>query len=53
MIFASRLSRAFITPEEVLELERWSGRGVLEALIAVGIPPDRCHGEAGSVWELN
>lgn len=40
MIFASRLSKAFITPEEVFELERWSGRGILEALIGVGIPQD-------------
>lgn len=40
MIFAARLSKAFITPEEVAELERWSGRGVLEALIGIGLPPD-------------
>ena len=40
MIFASRLSKAFIAPEEVLELESWSGRGILEALIAIDIPPD-------------
>jgi len=40
MIFAARLSRAFITPEEVVELERWSGRGILEALIGVNLPAD-------------
>lgn len=32
MVFASRSSQEFITPEKVLELEEWSGRGVLEAL---------------------
>ena len=37
MIFASRLSKAFITPDDVVELERWSGRGILEALIAINI----------------
>lgn len=40
MIFAARLSRAFITPEEVVELERWSGRGILEALIGMNLPAD-------------
>jgi len=52
MIFASRLSKAFITPDEVVELEKWSGRGILEALIGIELPADRCHKEAGSVWEL-
>jgi len=52
MIFAARLSKAFITPEEVAELERWSSRGILEALIGLGLPPDRCHEEVGSVWEV-
>ena len=74
MIFASRLSKAFITPDEVVELERWSGRGILEALIGIDLPENvgrsystsisltllligeynlqRCHEEAGSVWEL-
>ena len=75
MIFASRLSKAFITPDEVVELERWSGRGILEALIGINLPTDvgrsysspispvllligesntlqRCHEEAGSVWEF-
>jgi hypothetical protein len=40
MIFAARLSKAFITPEEVIELERWSGRGVLEALIGIDLPAE-------------
>jgi uridine phosphorylase len=32
MVFASRLSQGFITPEHVTELENWCARGVLEAL---------------------
>lgn len=52
MIFASRLSRTFITPEEVAEVERWSACGILEALIGIDLAADRCHEEAGSVWEL-
>ena len=75
MIFAARLSKGFITPDEVVELERWSGRGILEALIGIDLPENvgrsystsipltwaligesnalqRCHEEAGSVWEL-
>jgi len=75
MIFAARLSKGFITPDEVIELEKWSGRGILEALIGINLPadvsrsyslsipltrsltresniPQRCHEEAGSVWEL-
>ena len=75
MIFASRLSKAFIAPDEVVDLERWSGRGILEALIGIDLPENvgrsystlisltwlligelntlqRCHEEAGSVWEL-
>jgi uridine phosphorylase len=38
MIFAARLSKAFITPDEVVELERWSSRGILEALIGIDLP---------------
>ena len=38
MIFAARLSKTFITPDEVVELERWSGRGILEALIGIDLP---------------
>ena len=73
MIFAARLSKGFITPDDVIELERWSGRGILEALIGINLPvdvsrshslpisrsligepnvPQRCHEEAGSVWEF-
>ena len=40
MIFAARLSKAFITPDEVVELESWSGRGILEALIGIHLPTD-------------
>lgn len=38
MVFASRSSQAFITPEQVIEVEEWSGRGVLEALCGFDIP---------------
>jgi hypothetical protein len=40
MVFAARLSKAFITPDEVLELERWSGYGILEALIGIDLEVD-------------
>ena len=40
MVFASRTSQDFITPEMVAEIEAWSGRAVLEALIGFGIKPD-------------
>jgi len=52
MVFASRLSQNFITPEQVTDLEKWCGRGVLEALRGFEIAPERLHAEAGSVWEL-
>jgi len=52
MIFAARLSKAFITPDDVIELERWTGCGILEALIGISLPVDRCHEEVGSVWEF-
>lgn len=32
MVFASRSSQDFVSPEQVNQLENWSGRGVLEAL---------------------
>jgi hypothetical protein len=32
MVFASRLTQGFITPEEVQALERWVGRTCLDAL---------------------
>jgi len=52
MVFASRSSQDFITPEQVTELENWCARGVLEALRGFQIAPDRLHDEVGSVWEL-
>ncbi|KAF9235082.1 nucleoside phosphorylase domain-containing protein [Melanogaster broomeanus] len=52
MVFASRLSQDFITPEQVSELEAWSGRAVLEALGAMNVPDDRLHPHEGSVWDL-
>lgn len=52
MIFASRTSQDFITPEQVNELEAWTGRGVLIALSNFAIPEDRLQSTKGSVWAL-
>jgi len=52
MVFASRSSQDFITPEQVTELEKWCARGVLEALRGFEIGSDNLHAETGSVWEL-
>ncbi|KAJ7763127.1 nucleoside phosphorylase domain-containing protein [Mycena maculata] len=52
MVFASRTSQDFITPEEVATLEDWTAKGVLDALAVMTIAPDRVHAEEGSVWEL-
>ncbi|PFH48162.1 hypothetical protein AMATHDRAFT_76870 [Amanita thiersii Skay4041] len=51
MVFASRTSQDFITPQQVDELENWVGAGILNALIDFGIPQERLHPEKGSVWE--
>ncbi|PPQ90719.1 hypothetical protein CVT25_005027 [Psilocybe cyanescens] len=40
MVFASRKSQDFITPEQVQEVEDWAGQGVLNALINIDIPKD-------------
>lgn len=48
MVFASRTSQDFITPQEVADLEAWTGRGVLEALSSFEIPSSvRC------TWSLH
>ncbi|KAI0653772.1 purine and uridine phosphorylase [Cubamyces menziesii] len=52
MVFASRTSQDFITPQEVASIEAWTGRAVLEALVGLVIQPDRLHEEKGSVWEV-
>ncbi|KAH9846174.1 purine and uridine phosphorylase [Lenzites betulinus] len=52
MVFASRTSQDFITPEGVASIEAWAGRAVLEALVGLEIDSDRLHEEAGSVWEI-
>ncbi|KAI0816900.1 purine and uridine phosphorylase [Trametes gibbosa] len=52
MVFASRTSQDFITPEDVASIEAWAGRAVLEALAGLEIASDRLHEEAGSVWEI-
>ncbi|KAJ6555215.1 nucleoside phosphorylase domain-containing protein [Mycena vulgaris] len=52
MVFASRTSQDFITPEQVAILEDWTGKGVLDALAEMAIAPDRVHPEEGSVWQL-
>ncbi|KAJ8469069.1 hypothetical protein ONZ45_g17015 [Pleurotus djamor] len=51
LVFASRTSQAFITPEQVSALEAWSAKGVLEALKNTPIEANRLHQEEGSVWE--
>jgi len=51
IVFASRTSQDFITPDQVSELERWTGLGVLNALSSIEIPVDRVHPEKASVWE--
>jgi hypothetical protein len=40
LVFASRTSERFITPQEVTELEAWTGRGVLEAVTSFQIEAD-------------
>ncbi|KAF9269740.1 purine and uridine phosphorylase [Marasmius fiardii PR-910] len=52
MVFANRSSRDFISPEQVSELERWTGQGVLDALAETSISLDQQHPEKGSVWEI-
>ncbi|TRM58490.1 nucleoside phosphorylase domain-containing protein [Schizophyllum amplum] len=50
IVFASRSSRAFVSPERVGQVERWAGMGVLNALAGVEI--ERAHPEQGSAWAL-
>ena len=52
MAFAARLSKAFITPDEVADLERWSGRGILEALIGIHLPADVGGSYPSSVFHM-
>ena len=49
MVFASRSSQDFITPEHVNKLEAWCGQAVLEALCATDIPQDVCVNDPRSV----
>jgi uridine phosphorylase len=35
MVFAARLSKDFITPQQVVNTEAWTGRAVLEALCRI------------------
>jgi uridine phosphorylase len=42
MVFASRTSQDFITPQQVSELEAWTSKGVLNALSSLGIPENVC-----------
>ncbi|CAO1614470.1 unnamed protein product [Parajaminaea phylloscopi] len=48
MIFANRHTSAFITPDEVHELEAWAGKAVCDAMVQTEIPADRLHGDG--VW---
>ncbi|KAF9563511.1 uridine phosphorylase [Agrocybe pediades] len=52
MVFASRKSRDFITPQQVEEAEHWAGKGVLDALVNTEIPKNRLHPSGNSVWDL-
>lgn len=52
MVFASRSSQEFITPEHVTKLEAWGGQAVLEALCAMDISEDVCVNELGSRTQL-
>ncbi|KAF9526790.1 nucleoside phosphorylase domain-containing protein [Crepidotus variabilis] len=52
MVFASRTSQDFITPQAVEELERWTALGTLDALVRINISTERLHEEAGSVWAI-
>lgn len=40
IIFAARSTRDFITPEQVVRIEEWCGKSVLEALIGLDIAPE-------------
>ena len=40
MIFANRVTQDFIDPQQVAELESWSGRAVLQTLVEVNIPSE-------------
>ena len=42
LVFASRTSQRFITPEQVTELENWTGKGVLDALGGLKMASDVC-----------
>jgi len=50
MVFAARLSKGFITPDDVIELERWSSHGILEALIGINLPADVGRSYSASVF---
>lgn len=54
MVFAARTSQDFITPQKVVEIEAWTGRAVLEALIAFEIPNEVSRPSARSrvEWSL-
>ncbi|KAH6904605.1 uridine phosphorylase [Coprinopsis sp. MPI-PUGE-AT-0042] len=52
MVFAARVSKEFISPQEVSDAERWTGEGVLTALAHFVIPQERLHPDPGSVWEF-
>lgn len=40
MVFASRTSQDFISPEQVASIEAWTGRAVLDALAGLPIDPE-------------
>ncbi|CEL52734.1 uridine phosphorylase [Rhizoctonia solani AG-1 IB] len=50
MVFASRPTQEFITPDRVQKLERWVGEACLEALTKFEIAEELLHPNEGSVW---
>ncbi|KAH8827676.1 purine and uridine phosphorylase [Flagelloscypha sp. PMI_526] len=52
IIFASRLTQDFITPEAVGIAEEWTGKAVLDALVGFHIDSKSLHPEEGSVWQI-
>ncbi|KDR73232.1 hypothetical protein GALMADRAFT_100855 [Galerina marginata CBS 339.88] len=52
MVFASRKSQDFITPQQVEEVENWTAQGILNGLVNIDIPEGRMQSNEGSVWEF-
>ena len=53
MIFASRTTQDFISPQLVDKVQSWTGEAVLETLANFRIDSWRLHPEEDSVWKKN